>query len=164
MALNKLWTLGTILGITGLLLSLHCSYSFSGATLPPHIKTVGVPLFQNRSPEFGIDQALTDAVISAITKDNTLKIADPSTADALLHGTLLRVEDRAGQYDEMEKASTFQVVLTVEVTFEDTQRDLPLWHATFTQFGTYTDNRDEGIAQAIEKLTLDIVNRMVSSW
>lgn len=164
MALNKFWTFGSMMGIIGFLLSLHCSYSFSGATLPPHIKTVGVPLFQNRSPEFGIDQMLTDAVISAITKDNTLKIADPSNADALLQGTLVRVEDRAGQYDEMEKASTFQVILSVEVTFEDLRRDIPLWHATFTQFGTYTDNRDEGIAQAIEKLTLDIVNRMVSSW
>lgn len=164
MALNKYLTFGSIVGMIGFILSLHCSYSFSGATLPPHIKTVGVPLFQNRSPEFGIDQTLTDAVISAITKDNTLKIADPSTADALLLGTLLRIEDRAGQYDEKEKARTFQVVLAVEVTFEDVRRNLPLWHTTFTQSGTYTDNRDEGIAQAIEKLTLDIVNRMVSSW
>jgi hypothetical protein len=140
------------------------SYSFTGASLPPHLKTVAVPLFENRTPEFGVDQQMTDAVIEAVTRDNTLKIADPSNADCILHGSLMRMEDRAGQYNENEEASTFRITLTFQATFEDLRKKTVIWQNTFSSFGTYTDNRDDGIAEAINKLTTDIINRMVSNW
>lgn len=140
------------------------SYSFTGASLPPHLKTVAVPLFDNRTPEFGVDQQITDAVIEAVTRDNTLKIADPSSADCILHGTLTHMEDRAGQYNENEEASTFRITLTFQAAFEDLRKKTVIWQNTFSAFGTYTDNRDDGISEAVKKLTTDIINRMVSNW
>lgn len=158
---------GRALGAAALLAALpllRCAYSFSGATLPPHLRTVAVPLFDNRSPEFGVDQRLTDAVIEAVNKDGTLKISDPGSADCVVRGALLRVEDRAGQYDARETASTFRVTLTVQAAFEDLRKKTVIWQNTFSAFGTYTDDREAGFAEAVEKLTTDIVNRMVSNW
>jgi hypothetical protein len=152
-------------GILCILTLARCgNYSFSGASLPPHLKTVAVPLFDNRSPEFGVDQRITDGVIEAITKDNTLKITDPAAADCILRGILMRMEDRAGQYNEKEEASTYRITLSVQATFEDLRKKTVIWQNTFTAFGTYTDNRDDGITEAVDKLTTDIVNRMVSNW
>jgi hypothetical protein len=163
--LEYFFALQALIGIFVMLIFTHCGgYSFSGAALPPHLKTVAVPLFDNRSPEFGIDQLLTDAIIDAVTKDNTLKIVDLSAADCHLRGTLMRIEDRAGQYDEQEQAATFRVTLTVRIVFEDLRKQTVLWENTFSQYGTYTDNRDDGLSQAIEKLTTDIVNKMTSNW
>jgi len=139
-------------------------YSFSGATLPPHLKTVAVPLFDNRSPEYGVDQRITDAVIEAVTRDNTLKIADPSNADCVLRGTLMRMEDRAGQYNSDEEASTYRITLTVQAEFEDLQKKTVIWRNSFSAFGTYSTDRDAGISEAVDKLTTDIINRMVSNW
>jgi ABC-type uncharacterized transport system auxiliary subunit len=139
-------------------------YSFSGASLPPHLKTVAIPLFDNRTPEFGVDQQLTDALVEAVTEDNTLKISDPSAADCVLRGTLMRIEDRAGQYTEQEQASTYRVTVSVQVAFEDLRKRQVLWENTFNQYGSYTENRDDGIAEALDKLTSDIVNKMVSNW
>jgi hypothetical protein len=140
------------------------AYSFSGATLPPHLKTVAVPLFDNRSPEYGVDQRITDAVIEAVTRDNTLKIADPSNADCQLRGTLTRLEDRAGQYDSNEEASTYRITITVQATFEDLHKKTVIWQNSFSAFGTYGTDRDAGITEAVDKLTTDIVNKMVSNW
>jgi outer membrane lipopolysaccharide assembly protein LptE/RlpB len=144
---------------------LRCGiYSFTGATLPPHLKTVAVPLFDNRSPEFGVDQKITDAVIDAVTQDNTLKIADPSNADCILRGTLMRMDERAGQYDSNEEASTYRITLTVQASFEDLRKKTVIWQNSFSAFGTYSTNRDDAIAEAVEKLTTDIINKMVSNW
>jgi hypothetical protein len=144
---------------------LRCgAYSFSGASLPPHLKTVAIPLFENRTPEFGIDQLLTDAVIEAVTRDNTLKIAEPSSADCILRCTLNRIEDRAGQYDQKEEASTFRITLSVQATFEDMQKRVVIWQSPFTAFGNYSDDRNLGIEEAVDKLKIEIVNRMVSNW
>jgi hypothetical protein len=145
---------------------LRCGvYSFTGATLPPHLKTVAVPMFDNRSPEFGVDQQITDAVIDAVTRDNTLKIADPSNADCILRGTLMRLEDRAGQYDSNEQAATYRITLTVQAAFEDLRKKTVIWQNSFSAFGTYSGaDRDAAITDAVDKLTTDIINKMVSNW
>ena len=142
-------------------------YSFSGSSIPPHIKTVAVPLFEDNTAELGVDQQLTDAIIDAITRDNTLKIAGPRAGDSVVRGTILRVEDRAGQYDENENASDFRVTLNVKVVFEDVKNRNVLWEQTFSQWGAYDNSetsREDGIQEAIDKIVTDVLNRMVSGW
>ena len=126
-----------------------------------------VPLFDDQTSEFGIDQLMTDGLIEAITKDNTLKIAGSKGADSILKGIILNVDDRAGQYDSEETASDFQIFLTVKVTFEDEKKREVLWEETWTRWGRYDNSdisRDNGIAEAVEKITTDILNQMVSGW
>jgi hypothetical protein len=142
-------------------------YSFSGSSVPGHIKNVAVPLFEDKTAEFGIDRQLTDALIDAITQDNTLKISGVQNADAVLKGDILRIEDRAGQYNDAEKASDFRVTLTIKVTFEDAKKRKTLWEETWSQWGSYDNSgssREDGIKQAVEKLSRDILNRTVSGW
>lgn len=152
------------MGIIGLCLFRCGAYSFSGSTLPPHIKTVGIPLFEDRTTEFGIDQLLTDALIEEITDDNTLKIANPREADALLSGTILSVKDRTGQYDANETASDYRVTISVKVRFEDVKGRKILWEDTISQWGAYASDRSEGIEEALEKISTEILNRSVSGW
>ncbi|UCE05762.1 MAG: hypothetical protein JSW07_19560, partial [bacterium] len=54
-----------------LLLALfHCGYySFSGSSLPSHIRTIAVPMFENRTTEFGVREDITDALINEFTQD-----------------------------------------------------------------------------------------------
>lgn len=139
-------------------------YSFSGSTLPGHIKTVHVPLFEDQTAEFGIDQSLTDKIIEAITKDNTLKIASRRNADALLNGKIMTVRERAGQYTEDEVASNFRIHITIQASFEDIKKRNIIWEETWTEWGEYDSNREDGIDEAIEKLAENIVNETVSGW
>jgi hypothetical protein len=139
-------------------------YTFSGSTLPSHIKTVAIPLFEDKTVEFGIDQQITDIIIDAITQDNTLKISGNRGADSILKGKIVRIDDRSGQYDKNEVASDFRIYITIDVSFEDVIKRKTLWKETWTEFGTYNDNRNDGIEEAIEKLSTNIINRTVSGW
>lgn len=139
-------------------------YSFTGSTLPPHIKTVAIPLFEDRTTEFGIDQLLTDALTEEITDDNTLKIANPREADALISGTIMSVKDRTGQYDTNESASDYRVTISVKVQFEDVKKRKVLWEDTISQWGAYEGDRSEGIEEALAKISTEILNRSVSGW
>lgn len=153
-----------VLFILGLM-ALRCGvYSFSGSTLPPHINTVGIPLFEDRTTEFGIDQLLTDALIEAVTEDNTLKIANPRNADALISGVIVSVKDRAGQYSADETASDYRVFINVKAQFEDVKKRLILWEDSITQWGSYETDRNAGIEEALEKISTEILNRSVSGW
>jgi len=144
-------------------------YSFSGSTLAPHLKTVAIPLFEDQTAEFGIDQQLTDAVIGAINEDNTLKTVDAADADALLSGLIASISDRAGQYNEEEKAEDFRVYITVRVSFEDRHNRQTLWEKSFTDWGQYRpgsgdETREAAIEEAVGKLALSILNETVSGW
>lgn len=152
--------------ITGYaLIAASCGiYSFSGSTLPSHIKTVAVPLLDNKTAEFGIDQQLTDALITAITQDNSLKIADNRTADSILRGTIVTISETAGAYDKNENASGFRVTITVTVSYEDIKKKKTLWEENLSQWGSYEEDRNIGIEEAIDKLTTEILNRTVSGW
>ncbi|MBN2028948.1 LptE family protein [bacterium] len=156
-----------LLSIVSFLLWSCGPYSFSGSTLPSHIRTVAVPLFEDRTAEFGIDQKLTDRLIEAITSDNTLKIGNQRNADSILNGTIELIRDTAGEYNQGEVASDFRVTITVRVSFEDIQKQEVLWDETWMQFGVYDNvetDRDRGIDEALDKLTSDILNRTVSGW
>ncbi|MCJ7811847.1 LPS assembly lipoprotein LptE, partial [bacterium] len=131
----RIW-IGTIIYFLWICLTIWgCGlYSFSGSTLPSHIQTVAVPLFEDRTAEFGIDQKVTDSLIDAISNDNTLKISNLGNADSILKGVILQVKDTAGEYDQNEVASDFRVTITVQVSFEDTQKQEILWEETWTKF------------------------------
>ena len=139
-------------------------YSFSGSTIAPHIKTVAVPLFEDQTVEFGTNQKMTDILIEAITDDNTLKVADERSADSILRGIIVRIQDVTGQYDQSEIASDFRINITVKVAFQDLKERKVLWEETWTQFGTYESNREDGIDEALDKLATMIINQTVSGW
>ena len=149
---------------TGLLVMQCGVYSFSGSSLPAHIKTVGVPLFENETAEFGISETLTDGLIDAVSKDNSLKLDRARTADALLKGKIMRIRDTAGQYNEQEIASDYRVYITIQMEFQDVKKKKNLWEESFTEWGAYDSDRNSGIADAIKKLTEDILNRTVAGW
>ena len=142
-------------------------YSFSGSTLPGHIRTVAVPLFENTTPEFGIDQAITDALIVGITQDNTLKIADERSADSVIKGTITRLREDADDYDREEQVSGTRITVTVQVVFEDKKRREEMWTETWTHWGRYGFDDlqwEDAIQEVADKLTKAILNRTVSGW
>jgi len=156
------------MGLIVLMCCARCGiYTFSGSTLPVHLKTVGIPVFEDRTAEFGIDQQITDLIIDAIRADNTLKIADPADADAILHGVIMSIREPVGQYDANETASDFRVSLTIKASFEDMHRREVRWENTFSDYGTY-DNvelmREDAIEEAVLKIAQDIINKTVSDW
>ena len=158
-----------LLIISAFLLGLRCGfYSFSGS-LAPHLQTVAVPLFENRTAEFGVAEELTDRLIDEFNRDNSLKIADQSAADVLVEGTVLRIDDRAGAFTEQERVQNLQVYLTVSIVVTDQVKKQVMWEERLTQFGEFDpaegpDARQDGIAEAIEKTTEQILNKTVSGW
>jgi len=60
-----------------------CGYAFRG-TLPPHVKTVAVPIFLNRTAEPGVESIITRAVVQAFATNGRLKVVRLADADAVI--------------------------------------------------------------------------------
>ena len=101
------------------------------------MKTIAIPIFDDRTSEFGIDQALNDELIKAFNEDNTLKIADPRNADTILEGTIRNVRYQAGAYSANEQVEDIKVYISVNVKFTDLRLNEVVWEQQLTQWGTY---------------------------
>jgi hypothetical protein len=146
-----------------------CSYySFSGSTLPSHIKTVAVPLFENRTTEYGITDRLTEEIINMLVRDNTLKVVPEGKADSLLRGSIVGYEKEAYTFDENENVREYIVRIYVDASFEDLRKKKQLWQeerlegwGTYLAQGETEENAQEG---AIAKLSEDLVNKLIAGW
>jgi hypothetical protein len=141
-------------------------YSFSpGGT--SSFKTVAVPLFEDRTSEFGVKEQLTDAVIAQFTRDNSMKIADRRLAESVVQGILLKVEERAGAFNRDENVQEIRVYVTVNLKYEDTKKRRTVWEEQIVQFGAYTPgttDRSSAIKDAIDKIAQQVLNKTVAGW
>jgi hypothetical protein len=152
-----------------ILLCCQCGYySFSGSTLPSDMKTIAIPVFEDRTSEFGVKESITDYLIQEYTKDNTLKIADPRSADSILEGTITSIRDEAGAYDASEQVKDIKVYVSIDVKFRELKKQKILWEGQLSQWGTYepgsANGRKGGIDEAVKKLVTEIVNKTIAGW
>lgn len=154
-----------------LILFTGCPYSFTGASVPPHLKTVAIPLVDDQSGfgEAGLRERFTNELTSLFINDNSLEVTDRSAADAILEGVLVSVSDAPSLVEEGERVSKRRITMTVRFTFQDMKLRKKMWEKSFSNWGDYESGsglsqRDAGVQEAIRKLTEDILLEAVSGW
>lgn len=153
---------------------LGCAYSFTPSRLPAHIKTVAIPVFENRTVEPGLEQEVTDLVTREFVNNNTLKVVPEARADSGLYGHIVRYQNKVFGYNAQAQTEEYEVVIEVEVEFKDLVKRKTLWKeeslvGRTTYFVVSTkgqEAKDEvsGRAEGIKRLAEDILNRTIRSW
>lgn len=109
--------------LVGLLaLGSGCGYRLSGtgSSLPPHLKTIAIPVLKNRSSEPTIHPRLTNTIRRAFLTDGRLKLEDdPNKANLVLKGVLSFYDIRAVAFDANDRAIEYWVYLGIEVEVWD---------------------------------------------
>lgn len=144
----------------------NCShYSFTGAG-NPGINSIAIPVFDDVSSEFQVREKITDAVVEKFMIDNSLKVLSEENSDSVLKGKVVRVEDKPVSIGADETAGAFEVYIYVTVEYIDKKSKKVFFSKNIQGRGTYTDpaEREAGIEEAIEKISADLINLVVSGW
>ncbi len=148
-----------------------CPYSFSGASVPPHISTVAIPFTEDKSGagEAGLREAFSNKLTQKFIDDNNLKIADKNSANALLETAITSVTDAPAVVTSGENVTTRRVMLVVQVSYKDLVKKKTFYEKQFNNYGDYSvadgkTGRDAAITDAIDKITDDILLETVSGW
>jgi hypothetical protein len=148
-----------------------CPYSFTGASVPPHLKTIAIPIVEDQSG-FG-DATLRDQFSRQLQQrfvnDATLQPSDRSNADSILEGVITGVRDTPVVVEGGDQVSKRRVTVTAHMTFRDLKLRKKMWEKDFTQWGDYLSGggltqRNDGISEALRKITEDILNETVAGW
>jgi len=152
-----------------LLFSGCVKYSFKGA-LPSYLKTISIPLFEDRSRRVGLQENISQGVINAFVQDNTLRVVEnEEDADLVLKGTILGVQTRRTSISPEEVVELQQLVVSVKVECLNLHTNKALWSGTVSDFGEVSGDanqaeEDQAIDAAVEKVIAEILNRTIAAW
>ncbi len=159
-----------IWGFVGMIMFAGC-YSFTGASIPSHLKTIGIPLAGDNSG-FGrseIRQSLTDALVEKFTREGSLRVRDRSQADAVLETTISRISDEPVTVIAGDQLVNKRVTMVVEVSYRDVVKSKVMWERSFQQYSDYPIAEslagfNKALADVLQKISEDILLAAISNW
>jgi len=111
----------TVAGIAALSAA-ACGYRLrgTGLSLPPHIRTMAIPVFKNLTTRFELEVKLTRAVISEFVARGKVAVgADPAASDAVLEGEITGFSANPIGFSGGNQADRYSITVTAKVTLKD---------------------------------------------
>ena len=152
--------------------SAACGYHTAGKTnlLPADLRTVAIPAFVNQTQTYSIEQMLTSAVVQEFATRTKYQItADPSSADAVLRGTVLSSYTTPLTYDSNTgRAATVLVIVSMNVALNDRHGRVLYQNPGYTFREQYEVSEElssffEEDSPAFRRLSRDFARTLVSN-
>lgn len=147
------------------------SYSFSGASISPSVKTFGVQYFQNRAPlvQPGLAQYITDELIDKCKSQTNLKFVN-NVADVNFEGEITDYTTRPLTVAADAMAAMNRFTITVKVKYTNSVEPELSFEKSFSRYYDYDSNLDlsqvekEYSAKITEMIIEDIFNEAFVNW
>lgn len=161
--------------LTLAILTQNCkvSYSFSGASISPDVKTVSIKTFQNVAPlaQPTLSQTFTESLKDIFITQTNLTLVEKG-GDLQFEGKITgySVAPVAIQGSQFSTASLNRLSITVQVKFINTKDEKQNFEQTFTRFADFDASKNlasvenELIKDINSQLSQDIFNRAVTNW
>ena len=147
------------------------TYSFSGASISPLIKTVSVQYFQNRASlvQPALSQYITYALIDKCKAQTHLNIVN-GTGDVSFEGEITDYNTRPLTVSADARAATNRFTITVKVKFTNSVDPTLSYEQSFSRYQDYDSSLDLSQVEKdlsdkiVELLVEDIFNQAFVNW
>lgn len=167
------WMLVILLVVagSGLFQSCKVSYSFTGASLSPLVKTFTVYYFPNRARLINpnLSQQLTEGLQDKLLRQTSLDLVE-ERGDLEFEGQITGYDTRPMNISQGDQAAQTRLTVTVRVKYTNNLNHDEDWEKTFTAYEDYdarkilSEVEDELVEAILEKLTEDIFNASIANW
>lgn len=155
-----------------------CGYALvgRGSFLPDYIRTLGIPMFGNITPNPTIEQSLTQKVREEFQASGRYTvIPSEAGADGIVRGEIQSVSSSPVGLNDAQLASRYRFTVVVKVAFEDVKEQKTLWEDAALSFseeydlGTPTSGGQDFAAfagsnrAAFDRMATDFARSVVSA-
>ena len=97
-----------------------CGYRFIGEkNFPFQIKAIFVPVFENKTSEFGIETIITNDFIYEFSRSSNVKVAEKDSADAVLYGVISSLSTHTISRSDIQSPLERRVVMVFDLKLVD---------------------------------------------
>lgn len=147
-------------------------YSFTGASIPPEMKTVSVQFFENNAPLVVpyLSQQFTENLKTRIRNQSRLSLVR-TDADANFEGRITDYRITPAAIQGNERAGLERLSITVSVKYTNVLNSELNFEQSFTRFKDFSTaskplqaQEQELVKDINEQLTEDIFNKAFANW
>jgi hypothetical protein len=146
------------------------SYSFTGASISPDVKTISIQTITNQADLVvpTLSQTMTESLKDKFLSQTSLQLV--SNGDLNLEGeiTSYRVQPMAIQ--SSDKAALNRLTISVNIRFTNTKDEKQNFSSSFSRFTDYDSSQslnaieEDLIKQILTQLNEDIFNKALANW
>ena len=155
-----------------------CGYSLAGrgSFLPDYIRSIGIPLFLNRTPILTLEQMFTEKVRIEFQGRGRYAVQPTETAaDAVVRGDILGISASPVGFTDAQLATRYRFTVVVSVKFDDLTQKKTLWEnpaLSFSDEYELASRTSTGIDSAafldqeraaVDRLSTDFAKSVVSA-
>lgn len=151
-----------------------CGYKLGEIRPTPmrSVRTLAVPTFKNKTFEPRIEVLMADTVIKQFQQDGTYTIVSDDTADAILYGTVTKIERRSLRSVQNNVLATSEYGLSLIVSFQviDRVTGVVLMKGQARGDTSFFSNNDlttaetQAIPIAAHSMAVDLVTELSEGW
>lgn len=146
-------------------------YSFTGASIPPDVKTVSIQFFKNNAPLASptLSQSFTEALKDIFNSQTNLGLIS-SGGDLNFEGSITDYSTAPVAIQGNDAAALNRLTITVNVKFTNLKDEKQNFEQSFSRFSDYSSSQNLSSVEANlirdinNQLVQDIFNRAVSNW
>lgn len=158
-----------------------CGYSLAGrgSFLPAYIRTIAIPLFENRTPFATVEQLFTEKVRVEFQSRGRYAVQPAAPgADGVVRGDITGISAVPATFNDGQLATRYRFTVSVAVRFEDAVQSKVLWENPGLNFSDEYELQNRLAAggggvvgaafleqerAAMERLSTDFARSVVSS-
>jgi len=148
-----------------------CSYSFTGASISPTVKSISISYLPNNSllVQPTLSRKLTEAIRDKFTSQSSLSLVG-SNGDLNIEGEITGYTTEPVAITGDQQAALQRLKITVNIRFTNKQDPTQDFETSFSRFADYNSMQrladvEETLIEIInEELAQDIFNKAVVNW
>lgn len=156
------WPVLTALVVILALAISACGYGFrhQRSNLPPEIKTIAIPMFENKTNELRLEGLVTEQVRFQFSNSQILKLVPVAEADVILKGTVNSVSTDDVALTSQSRSEFRRISISISARLVRSDTGEVLYQGGASQWRSYTINAGENLAsEAARRDALRLVAR-----
>lgn len=162
-----------VLFLITVLLSSCFSYSFSGGNIPPDVKTIFIPNFEDRtnSGQASLSDQLNRSLVNRFINQSRLQlVASEADADVTLIGSLISYRNSPFSLSGEQISSENRVEIVVKAVYKYKTETKPVYDKTFNGFSNFDTTTDPvggeqaALLESLEQIARKMFDDAVGQW
>ncbi|MBD3420843.1 MAG: hypothetical protein GF398_12055 [Chitinivibrionales bacterium] len=159
-----------IVAFVAFMLARCAFYSFTDSNIPPHLKSISIPLFVNESLQPGVAEEITESLIEKVTGISSLRFVGGS-GDATISGKVTGYSNDPHTYGSsgvrQVDVRQYAVHITIYAEFRDNIKEEQLFKGRIVGEGIYNfqnETEASGRRTAINDAVEQLMQNSLQGW